>query len=547
VTAAKQGRARKRPAIRAAILLLLGAVAAFVYLGGTEPQGDAETVLHRGNGPEPESLDPHKFRSIQAANVLRDIGEGLVGYSPGGELIAAAAEKWEISEDGRQYDFWLRPEARWSNGDTVTAKDFVYSFRRLANPETAAFYAEALADIENAADIVAGNKAADSLAVEAPEEFRLRIRLRNATPYFLGLLTYPSAFPVHPASVEQHGKAFAKAGNLLSNGAYKLDSWELGSVIRLSRNVHYWDDAGTAIDNVRHYVTPEPQVELNRYRAGELDTTASVPPEAFAALKQQRPDELRVAPYLGVYYYGLNLTREPFKDKPELRQALSMAIDREVLSEKITGRGEEPAYSWVPPGVNNYEAIRFPYADMTSEERHAAAKRLYKVSGYDEDNPLETEIRYNTSETHQRVALAIQSMWRETLGVEATLINEEFQVLLDNIRNKELTQVFLSSWIGDYNDAHTFLHLLQAGNPSNMTGYVNEEYESLMRRAAAQTDPRQRQLYLEEAERVLLSDHPVIPIYFYVSKHLVKPRIRGWGDNVLDYHYSRHLSIAGSK
>ena len=547
MTAAKQGRARKRPAIRAAILLLLGAVAAFVYLGGTEPQGDAETVLHRGNGPEPESLDPHKFRSIQAANVLRDIGEGLVGYSPGGELIAAAAEKWEISEDGRQYDFWLRPEARWSNGDTVTAKDFVYSFRRLANPETAAFYAEALADIENAADIVAGNKAADSLAVEAPEEFRLRIRLRNATPYFLGLLTYPSAFPVHPASVEQHGKAFAKAGNLLSNGAYKLDSWELGSVIRLSRNVHYWDDAGTAIDNVRHYVTPEPQVELNRYRAGELDTTASVPPEAFAALKQQRPDELRVAPYLGVYYYGLNLTREPFKDKPELRQALSMAIDREVLSEKITGRGEEPAYSWVPPGVNNYEAIRFPYADMTSEERHAAAKRLYKVSGYDEDNPLETEIRYNTSETHQRVALAIQSMWRETLGVEATLINEEFQVLLDNIRNKELTQVFLSSWIGDYNDAHTFLHLLQAGNPSNMTGYVNEEYESLMRRAAAQTDPRQRQLYLEEAERVLLSDHPVIPIYFYVSKHLVKPRIRGWGDNVLDYHYSRHLSIAGSK
>ncbi len=528
------------------MLLSLCALAAYVYLSGTEQQAVDETVLHRGIGPEPESLDPHKSRSTQAADVLRDIGEGLVGYSPGGELIAAAAENWQISEDGRQYDFWLRPEARWSNGDTVAAEHFVYSFRRLVNPATAAFYSQALADIENAADIIAGNKTADSLAVEAPERFHLRIRLTNATPYFLGLLTHPSAFPVHPASVEQHGHAFAKAGNLLSNGAYKLDSWELGSVINLRRNAQYWNNTATAIDKVRYYVTPEPQVELNRYRAGELDTTANVPPEAFAALKQERPEQLRLSPYLGVYYYGLNLTRAPFKDKPELRQALSMAIDREVLSEKITGRGEEPAYSWVPPGVSNYEAIRFPYASMTPEERHAAAKRLYKESGYDEDNPLEIEIRYNTAETHQRIALAIQSMWRETLGVEATLINEEFQVLLANIRNKELTQVFRSSWTGDYNDAHTFLQVLLAGNPSNMTGYMSEEYDSLMRRAAEQTDLRRRQLYLEEAERVLLADHPVIPIYFYVSKHLVNSRVRGWEDNVLDYHYSQHLSIADS-
>ena len=540
-------KAHKRLAFRIAIVLAVAGIGAYFYFGSPAVVDDDETVLHRGNGAEPESLDPHKSRSIQASDVLRDIGEGLVGYSNAGELIAAAAERWEISEDGRQYDFWLRPDARWSNGETVTAEHFVFSFRRLVSPATAAFYAQALDAIENAADIIAGDKTPDSLGVEAVDEFHLRIRLTNATPYFLGLLTHPSAFPVHPPSIEQHGNAFAKAGNLLSNGAYKLDAWELGSVIHLSRNENYWDNAGTAIDKVHHYVTPEPQVELNRYRAGELDITTTVPPEAFAAIKDKRPDELRLAPYLGVYYYGLNLTREPFKDNPKLRQALSMAIDREILTEKITGRGEAPAYSWVPPGVDNYEAIRAPHAEMNDEERHSAARRLYKESGYDKNNPLEVEIRYNTSETHQRIALAVQSMWREVLGFEATLINEEWQVLLSNMRAKEVTQVFRAAWNGDYNDAHTFLQVMLGGNAANMTGYASEKFDSLMQRAAEQTDLGRRQLYLEEAERVLLADHPVIPLYFYVSKHLVSPRVLGWGDNVLDYHYSQHLSIAESK
>jgi ABC-type oligopeptide transport system substrate-binding subunit len=540
-------KVHKRLAIRAGIVLLLAGIGAYFYFGSPATLPIGETVLRRGNGTEPESLDPHKARSIQAADVLRDIGEGLVGYSSTGELIPAAAEKWEISDDGRQYDLWLRPEARWSNGETVTAEQFVDSFRRLVDPATAAFYVQSMADIENAADIIAGSKPPESLGAEAPEEFHLRIRLANPAPYFLSLLTHPSTFPVHPGSIEQHGDAFAKAGNLLSNGAYKLDAWEPGSVIRLSRNENYWNNAGTAIDKVLHYVTPEPQVELNRYRAGELDITSTVPPEAFAAIGKERPDELRVAPYLGVYYYGLNLTREPFKDNPKLRQALSMAIDREDLTEKITRRGEAPAYSWVPPGVANYEAIRAPYADMSIDERHAAARLLYKESGYGEDNPLEVEIRYNTSETHQRIALAVQSMWRQTLGFEATLINEEFQVLLSNMRAKQTTQVFRSAWNGDYNDAQTFLQVFLSGNPSNMTGYASEDFDSLMRRAAQQTDPEWRQAFLEEAERLLLADSPVIPLYFYVSKHLVRLRVHGWGDNMLDYHYSQHLSIVEPK
>ena len=221
-----------------------------------------------------------------------------------------------------------------------------------------------------------------------------------------------------------------------------------------------------------------------------------------------------------------------------------MAIDREVLVDKVTGRGEEPAYSWVPPGVGNYEPRRFSYADLGQNERDAAARRLYREAGYNEENPAQIELRYNTSDTQQRFALAVQSMWREVLGVETTLINEEFQVLLANMRAAEVTQVFRSSWIGDYNDAHTFLSILQGGNPSNMPRYASDEYDDLMRRAAKQVEPKLRRVFLEEAERVLLADHPVIPLYFYVSKHLVSPEVQGWEDNVLDYHYSQHLSLA---
>lgn len=517
--------------------LLLGAC------GGPDPEPVTGNVLHRGLGAEPESLDPHKSRSMEAGDVQRDLGEGLTGYSAEGELEPRAAEGWEISEDGATYTFRLRPDARWSNGESVTAGDFVYSFRRLVNPDTAAFYSQSVIDVENARAIVAGDLPPSELAVSAAGEFELTVRLENPTPYFLALLTHPSTFPVHRASIE-NAETYARPGNFVTNGAYRLAAWDLGSYIELARNEHYWDNANTAIDRVRWYVTPEPQVELNRYRAGELDITDSVPSEAFARMREERAAELKVSPYLAVYYYGFNLSQPPFEGNRLLRQALSMAIDREVLAEQIIGRGEAPAYSWVPPGVDNYDAPLFPFAELSAEERHAAARNVYEQAGYSEANPARIEIRYNTSDTHQRIALAVQSMWRDALGVETTLVNEEFQVLLSNMRAMQ-TQVFRSSWTGDYNDAHAFLHVLRSGAPSNMTGYASEEFDSLLQRAAEQTDPGLRRLYMEEAERVLLADHPVIPLYFYVSKHLVSPRVGGWGDNVLDYHYSQHLNLGG--
>jgi oligopeptide transport system substrate-binding protein len=508
-----------------AIALLIAVVAAVVWSEFRAPP-QAGVTLNRGITVEPESLDM------------------LVGYLENGELIATGAARWEISAAGLEYRFFLRPEARWSNGDPVTAADFVYSFRRLVDPQTAAFYAQTLIDVENAEAIIAGESPPDTLGVTAIGEHELLLRLRRPVPYFLDLLSHPSAYPVHPPTVEQHGDAMTRAANFVGNGAYVLSDRVPGALIELSRNPHYRDNARTWFDIVRHHVVVEDTAELARYRSGELDITATVPPDSFAQMRGDRPGELRVAPYLGVYYYGFNLRKAPFKDNPKLRQALSMAIDREELVEKVIGRGEAPAYSWVPPGMSHYEPRRFPYADMPAEERIAEARRLYREAGFSSDNPLQVELRYNTSDLQSRVALAIQSMWRDALGFEATLVNEEFQVLLANIRAGEVTQIFRTAWLGDYGDAHTFLQLLESDSPSNMFGYDNPEYDSLMQRAAGQTDPSRRQLYLEEAERVALSDHAVLPIYFYVSKHMISPRVQGWGDNVLDYHYSQYLSFS---
>ncbi len=530
--------------IRLALLLLVS-VCSLVACGERADVSQAITVLHRGNGEEPESLDIHKSTSTEAGHVQRDLGEGLVGYTREGEIRPAAADRWTLSADGRVYTFTLRPEARWSNGDPVTADDFVYSYRRLVNPATAALYTDSINAVENAGAILRGEAAPDALGVAAIGSHQLQVTLSQPVPYFLALLAHPSMFPVHRPSVEAHGDQYARPGNFVSNGAYRLKAWEIGAFIEIERNEHYWDNANTAIDRVRHYVTPQPMVELNRYRAGELHITRAIPPELFQQMREERPDEVRVSPALGVYYYGFNMTREPFASNAKLRQALSLAVDRETIV-SITGRGESPAYSWVPDGTYNYEPQVYSWSRMSRQERQQRAQQLYREAGYGPDNPLQTTIRYNTHETHRKIAVAIQSMWRELLGVEATLLTEDFQVLLSNIQSGNM-EVFRLNWNGDYNDPHTFLTTLETGNSSNFTQYSSAEFDGLMSRAAAQVDPTTRKHYLEEAEQAMLHDYPLIPIYFYINRSMVSTAVTGWGDNVLNYHYSQHLVLTDNE
>ncbi len=523
------------------VLLLL---ASFMIVAGCSCEADRSepvNTLQRGLPADPETLDAQTARSTQAADVQRDIGEGLFTYSAAGEVAPAAAERFEMSDDGLTYTFYLREGLRWSNGDPVTADHFVAGLRRLIDPATAAFYAEMLIDLKNAEGIISGDIPVSMLGAEAVDDRTLVIRLAQPTAYLTGILTHPSTFPVHTPSLEEHGDEYARPGKLLSNGAYVLDAWVPGALIALKRNEHYWNRDAVAIDSVNWHVIVQDTAELSRYRAGELHITSTVPSSSFAQVRDEFGDELRVSPFLAVYYLGYNLTKPPFKDNRALRQALSMAIDREELTEKVTARGEKPAYSWVPPDISGYEPVRMGFAALGKDEREQLARRLYKEAGYSEDNPLEVELRYNTSDTHQRIAVTVQSMWRDLLGFEVELKNEEFQVLLNNMRAAEVTQIFRSSWVGDYTDPNTFLAVLRSNNPQNMPRYQSAEYDDFMARANAQVDPEQRRLYLEEAERVMLADYPLIPLYFLVTRHLVHADVEGWGDNPLDYHYSQHL------
>jgi oligopeptide transport system substrate-binding protein len=511
---------------------------------GSSSAGFDPTTLRRGNGPEPESLDPQLARTESAFNILRDLFEGLTAVGPDGSPVPAAAESWTMSPDGLEYRFALRPGLRWSNGDPLVAADYVTGMRRLVDPKTASPYAQFIDPIVNAAAIARGEAAPDTLGVTAPDDRTVLIRLAHPAPYLLGLLAAPGTFPVHSPSLAANGAEYARPGKLVSNGAYVLEDWVLGSHAVARRNTHYWNDAATNIGRVHYVHIADSGTELRQYRAGQLDVTYVVPPQQFGWIKENLADELHVSPQLSVYYYGFNLTRPPFKDNPGLRRALSMVIDRGKLTTAVTGVGETPAYGWVPNGIWNYTPQQFDFAGKPMAERIAEARALYAKAGYSADNPLRVELRYNSGEVHNRLAVAIAAMWKEALGVETTLYAEEFRALLQSIQSRQDTQVFRSSWVGDFNDAYTFAQLLQTDFGINLTGYSNPRYDRLLADASQQADVARRRALLEEAERVMLADHPVLPVYFYVNKHLVKPWVQGWTDNVMNVVYSRSLSLA---
>jgi oligopeptide transport system substrate-binding protein len=502
----------------------------------------APNELRRGNGSEPDSIDPQLARMEAAMTILRDCYEGLVTMAPDGTPIAGAAESWTVSEDGRTYTFRLRSNARWSNGDRMVGQDFVAAWQRLVDPATASQYALMLEPVANAGDIVASRKPATALGVSAPDEATLVVQLSGASPYFLAMLSHPSTFPVHRPTLAARPKDFARPGVAVTNGAFTPAEWAIGSHIRAVRNTRYWNDVKTRLDAVRYIHVADPATELTRFRAGDLDVTYTAPPGEAARLERDLPGQLRVAPYLGVYYYGFALDLPPFEDAPKLRQALAMAVDREVLTRQVLGDGERPAYGWVPPGIAGYAQQRFDWAALDDAARIRQAQQLYAAAGYSASRPLRVELRTSKSPLHDRIALAVTAMWKEHLGAEVSLRSEDFRVLKAAIDARE-APLFRGSWIGDYNDAHSFLQVLQGGFGINLPRYESASYDAALAVAAA-ASPADRSTWLAAAERQLLADVPLIPLYFYVSKHLVAPRVRGWYDNVMNVTYSKDLSLA---
>jgi oligopeptide transport system substrate-binding protein len=502
-------------------------------------------LLRVGNGAEPQTLDPHKSETVDASRIVRDLCEGLTTVAPTGAVIGGAAERWEVSGDGLEYTFFLRPTARWSNGDAVTAADFVAGLQRAVDPKTGSSYAQMLSPLVHADEVMAGTLPPTALGAEALDALTLRIRLRGPTPFLLGLLSHTTAFPLHRPSFQQHGEQFARPGKMVCNGAYRLDEWVVQSHVRLSRNPHYWDAARTRIESVIYHATEDVNSELKSYRAGELDIATGFPVVQTPWVRKHLGAELRIATYLGVSYFGYNVSRPPFKDNLKLRQALALAIDRDILVYKLGYGLSKPAYGWVPPGTADYTPQTPAWAGWTQARRLAEARRLYAEAGYSREEPAEVEIRYNTSQDNKRVAVVIAGMWKQWLGVESSLVNEEWKVFLNTRKLKKLTQVFRSGWIGDYNDATTFLDIMHTTHGQNDTGWSNARFDTLLAKAAVETDASQRRGLLQEAERILLAEMPVIPISFATSRTLVKPWVRGWQDNILDYHYSKDLWIEG--
>lgn len=527
------------------MLRILAAAVVLALLAAAMPVS-AEQVLRRGNQVEPETLDPQRAESISALNILRDLYEGLTTEAADGRIVPGVAESWEVSDDGLTYDFHLRADARWSNGDPVTAQDFVNGIRRSVDPATGSNVSRILSVIRNADAIIDGRLPVARLGVSAPDSMTVRIELASPAPYLPGLLTHASTYPIHRSSLAHGQGRFSIPAQLVSNGAYQLSDWQVQSQITLTRNSYFHDAAKVAIDKVIYYPIDNQSSELKRYLAGELDWTYDIPVTQVRWIRDHLPGELVFGPYLGSYFYGFNLRRPPFKDQPGLRQALAMVIDRKVITEKLLGAGELPALGWVPTGVQGYAGQQVSWADWPMAKRLDEARRLYAAAGYSLQHPLQVEIRYNSYNDHRRIALAVAWMWKQALGVQTHLVNEEWKVFLQNRRAALVTQVFRGSWVGDYNDPSTFLNLLQSDNGKNDMGYANPEYDQLLQQAALQREPAQREQILQQAERLMLADMPVLPIYFYVSHRLIKPYVKGWQANIMDHHATRYLRLDGA-
>jgi len=535
-----------RAALRAAATLaalasLLGAFAGCAR----SPEGSANApagLLVRGGGPDPDSLDPQKVRGFEAQSIVRDLCEGLTTLDSHAGVAAGVADTWSVSGDGLTYTFHLRPEARWSNGDRVVALDFVAALERLVDPATASGYAQFIDVIANAGEIVAGHKPPKELGVAAPDASTVVITLSSPAPYVPALLSHPSTCPVHRPTLARHPDGFARPGVMLSNGAFVLTEWVPGAYVLALRNHYYWNDKATHLQGVRYLFVSDENAEFARYRQGELEITSVVPRGQYDWIRSNLGTQLHVSPQLSTYYYGFNLQRPPFKDQPNLRRALSLVVDREKLAKLVLRVGELPAWGWVPPGVDNYTSQSFDYAARSLEARIAEARRLYREAGYSLERPLSFELRYNSGEVHTALAIAIASMWKEALGADVRLRHMEFKSLLQDIDRGDV-EMFRSSWVGDYNDAYTFAQYLKSDFGVNLPRYSNPQYDALLTQAGLELDIRARGALLEQAERVMLKDHPLIPLYFYVNKHLIKPEVQGWYDNVMNVVYSKDLAL----
>ncbi|MFM2483611.1 ABC transporter substrate-binding protein [Celerinatantimonas yamalensis] len=512
---------------------------------GTQLAKKQDIVIN--NGSEPGSLDPQLIQGVPGSHIAMQQFEGLINQDANGATVPGVAKSWD-NKDNKVFTFHLRDNAKWSNGKPVTAQDFVFAWRRLVDPKTASPYSYylQLTGMENVDAIIDGKMDPSKLGVKALDDHTLQVTLSHSVPYFVKMMANSSVFPVYPPVVEKWGDKWTQPQHIVSNGAYKLSKWVVNSRIVLVRNPDYWNNKKTVINKVTFLPVSDQVAAMNRFMAGEIDMTYEVPNEQFKHLQKDYPNDLKVTGYLCNYYYDFNNKKPPFNDV-RLRKALSYAINRDVITKYVTGKGEQPLYGFTPAATDGFTPPNLAYAHMTQAQRMAKAREWMKEAGYGKGGKqLDISILYNTSGNHKKIALAVAQMWK-SLGVKVTLENQEWKTFLQTRQNHQFT-VARDAWCGDYNEASTFMTLMMTGNTQNNADYSDKAYDALMNKALNTADDKARNALYTKAEDILVNDAPIAPIYSYVNARLVKPTVGGYPmHNALDYYYVKNFYMKAKK
>lgn len=494
------------------------------------------TAITRGLPGEPQTLDPQKADDEFSFQVLRDLYEGLTDEDPQGNIVPGVAKSWRVSKKGTVYTFRLRRNARWSDGTQVTAQQFVSGLRRAVDPRTASGSAELLDEIKGAKSIIAGTLSVSALGVKAIGDTVLKVDLDNPAPYILQVLSQPIAAPLRiedsqPAHVVNPG---------VTDGAFVLGNWLSGSYLDLNRNPFYWNVGHIAVPEIRYLITGSEATELNEYLAGQLDITYSIPMPDLQRMLKDRASQVQMAPILATFYLAYNMSEPSLKNNIKLRQALSMAIDRRLITQKVMF-GVDPAFSFVPSGVQNYRPPKYRWANWPRERRLSYARMLLARAGYSNGRKPDLRLYFNNDETVRRVVLAIAENWKRNLGVSVRLISDDFRVFLVRRKNQHLWDIARFGWSADYDDAASFLDVFANDSAQNDGDYSDKKFSNFMNAARIEPNVNKRRKMLENAESTLLNDYAVIPIYFYQARRLVKPCIGGATITPLSRTYSKFL------
>jgi oligopeptide transport system substrate-binding protein len=505
---------------------------------------NAQGILLLDNGTEPQGLDPHIVTGVTEHKIVIALFEGLTMQNPTGEgVIPAAAESWQISEDGLKIVFNIRPDAKWSNGDSLTAQDFVYSWRRILTPTLGSRYPDMLYAVKNAEEF---NKAQisdfDLVGVKALDFKTLEVTLKTKTPFFLKQLAHYATYPVHPSTIEAFGgisnrdSRWTRPENMISNGPFVLDEWSINKVIKVKRNDNYWDNKNLKLNGIHFFPIDNQSTSDRYYRSGKTHNLYTIQTEKIAKYKEEYPDQFKLEKYFGTYYYRINTDVVPLSDI-NVRKALSLAIDRDLIVNKVTKGGQKPAYSFTPPSDEYYD----PPTKLNYDPD--LAREYLSKAGYPNGQGFpEFELLYNTNEGHQKIAQAIQQFWLKELGIKITLTNVDWKVYLDR-ESQGQYQISRAGWIGDYVDPNSFLDMMVTDRGNNKTGWSNKQYDSYINKATFANDESERLKNFSKAEEILMDELPIIPIYTYTRVYMLRDEVKGWYPNLLDTHPYQFISL----